>query len=72
MFTGCAGAISTLYQFESPSFQTAANTVYIQKSTFDSIPENQAKGKVYTFKTQGERLQYVIGSMAEATNAQYR
>lgn len=61
------GAISTIYTFVSPGFQLAANSVYVQKSTFDSLPQNIAKGKLYTFKTQQERLQYLIGQLGTAT-----
>lgn len=66
-FLPSGGATSTIYTFESKGFQNAANSVYVQKSTFDSLPQNAGKGKVYTFKTQQERMQYIIGQMGTAT-----
>jgi hypothetical protein len=63
----CIVPVSTIFTFESPSFQTAANSVYVYKSTFDNNPVNQARGKVYTFKSDFERLQYLMGLYGRAS-----
>jgi hypothetical protein len=57
----CGVKVSTIFQFDSPTVQTAANSVYMYKSTFDGNPSNVARGKVYTFKSDFERLQYLMG-----------
>ena len=62
----CGGFVSTAYVFHTPSFQAAANSVYVQKSTFDANPENAGRMKFYTFKSQGERMQYLIGQQGSA------
>jgi hypothetical protein len=55
------GFISTIFTYQSVNIQNAANSVYIQKSTIDG--QNAAAGsfKVQTFKTDRERMQYLIG-----------
>lgn len=60
------GFISTAYIFNTISFQAAANSVYVQKSTFDGDPANAGRMKFYTFKSQGERMQYLIGQQGSA------
>ncbi len=50
------------FQFTTPQFQNAANTVYNQKLAFDTDPKNVAQGRVYTFKSDFERMQALIGS----------
>ncbi len=50
-----------VFIFESPQFQTAANTVYMAKKAFDTNAANIAQNKVYTFKTDFERMQYKLG-----------
>ena len=54
------GAVSTIYTFESKGFQNAANTVFFMKSTIDSERPN----KPYVFKSDFERMQYLIGRTA--------
>ncbi len=57
----CQTKVSTIFVFESPTFQTGANSVYLYKSTLDNLPANQASGKKYQFKSDFERLQYLMG-----------
>ena len=45
--------------FENNQVQTAANAVYEAKAAYDAA--NAAKGKKYQFKTDRERMQYLIG-----------
>lgn len=60
----CQQRLSTVFVFESPTFQTAATSVYAYKSTIDALPANQASGKKYQFKSDFERLQYLMGLYA--------
>jgi hypothetical protein len=57
--TNCQVKVSTIFVFESPQFQTAANMVYEYKKTYDAA--NAASGKKYQFKTDFERMQYLLG-----------
>lgn len=63
----CQTRVSTIFVFESPTVQTAANSVYVYKSTIDNLPANVATGKKYQFKSDYERLQYVIGLYGRAS-----
>ena len=49
------------FVFASIAAQNAANTVYEAKKAFDNIPANVAAKRVYTFKTDYERMQYKLG-----------
>jgi hypothetical protein len=49
------------FVFASTAIQTAANTVYEAKKAFDNTPANLAAKRVYTFKTDYERMQYKLG-----------
>ncbi len=60
----CGQRASTIFVFESPTFQTAATSVYLYKSTIDSLPANVASGKKVQFKSDFERLQYLMGLYA--------
>lgn len=60
----CQVPVSTIFVFDSPTYQTAATSVYLYKSTLDNLPENVAKGKTYQFKSDYERLQYLMGLYA--------
>jgi hypothetical protein len=59
------GFISTLFVHGSVANQAAANSVYMQKTIIDA--ENAAdptkNGRVYTFKSDRERMQYLIGKI---------
>lgn len=59
------GFVSTLFVYGTVANQAAANSVYVQKSTIDA--ENAADptraGRVYTFKSDRERMQYLIGKI---------
>jgi hypothetical protein len=49
------------FVFNSPAFQTAANTVYVAKQVYDTLPANIASNRVKTFKSDYERMQYKLG-----------
>lgn len=66
-FLPSGGATSTVYTFKSKSFQDAANSVYVQKSTLDSYYTARGSQQQYQFKSQAERIQYLIGKTAQCT-----
>ncbi len=55
------------FEFVSPQVQNAANTVFEQKKAYDTLPANVAAGKVYTFKSDFERMQYKMGFFRRQT-----
>ena len=57
------GYISTLFVHGTVANQAAANSVYAYKSTVDgqNALSPQTANRVYTFKTDRERMQYLIG-----------
>ena len=62
----CQCAISTIFVFESPDVQNAANTVYVQKQRSDAAATAAAAGSgkpptLYQFKSDQERMQYLLG-----------
>lgn len=52
------------FVFDTPQVQNTANTVYEFKQAFDARPLNIARKKTYTFKTNAERIQYLLGQYA--------
>jgi hypothetical protein len=65
------GFISTVFTFQSVQVQNAANSVYVQKSTVDGqyATANPSAPKKYTFKTDYERMQYIIGQQGTVPRA---
>ena len=65
------GYISTVFTFQSPQVQGAANAVYVQKSTADGLyaSSNASAPRKYTFKTDYERMQYIIGRQGSVPGA---
>ena len=59
----CIGPVSTIFTFESPAYQLACNTVYVNCSTTDSYVQTKAKGNTnyIKFKTDLERIQSLMG-----------
>jgi len=62
----CPCAVSTIFVFDSPQVQNAANTVYLQKRAFDAAATAAAAGSgkppvLYQFKTDAERMQNLLG-----------
>ncbi len=64
-FLPSGGAVSTIYTFKSKEFQNAANMVYVQKSTLDASYLAAGSAKQYQFKSQSERLQFLIGQIGQ-------
>lgn len=59
----CIAPVSTIFVFDSPAYQTACNSVYINCSTTDSYVQKTARGNTnyIKFKTDLERIQSLIG-----------
>jgi len=66
----CQVDVSGVFIFDSPAFQNAANAIYEQKKAFDANPVNIARKKVYTFKTDFERMQYKLGLYGRTSTGQ--
>lgn len=65
------GVISTLFVYQSVDIQRAANSVYAQKSTIDAqySSANPLAPKKYIFRTDYERMQYIIGQRGSIPGA---
>jgi hypothetical protein len=59
------GFVSTIFVHGSVANQNAANSMYVQKSTIDAsyLADPTKVGRVYTFKSDRERMQYLIGKI---------
>ena len=59
------GYVSTLFVYGTVANQAAANSMYVQKSTVDAsnAADPTKAGRVYTFKSDRERMQYLIGKI---------
>jgi hypothetical protein len=62
----CKATVSTIFIYDSPQVQNAANTVYVQKQASDAAAstiaaQNGRPPVLYQFKTDAERMQYLIG-----------
>ena len=56
----CITQVSTIFTFDSPAYQTACNSIYVNCSTTDSTrPKNNTN--YIKFKTDLERLQSLMG-----------
>ena len=58
----CPCAVRTIFVFDSPQFQNACNTVYEYKTAVDIQKNAAVTGKTYKFKSDLERMQYLLGS----------
>jgi hypothetical protein len=63
--------ISTAFVYQSVAIQNAANSVYIRKSTIDAqnLVANPSAPAKYIFRTDYERMQYIIGKRGVARGA---
>jgi hypothetical protein len=69
----CVVKVSTIFTFDSPAVQFAANMVYENVSTVTAQNNNNAAGNTnyIKFKSDYERMQYLIGLYGR-TNVQGR
>ena len=66
----CGCSVSTIFVFQSPDFQNAANTVYEHKKAVDAYNASAGNNNKYTFKSDYERMQYLMGSYNRNTSCQ--
>jgi hypothetical protein len=59
--SGCIVDVSHNFIFETPSFQNACNTIYERKKAFDLQTNATVTGNTFKFKTDFERMQYLLG-----------
>jgi hypothetical protein len=66
----CYVAVSTIFTFdkENPAIQVAANNVYEFVTAFNNAPTNSQKNIKYQFKTDFERMQFIIGRQGRVCN----
>ena len=57
----CGVVVPNVFVFDNPQVQNAANAVYEYKKAFEARPENFNKQRKYQFKTDFERMQYILG-----------
>jgi hypothetical protein len=58
------GFVSTVFVHGTVANQAAANSAYVSKSTIDADYRKtygSNSGRVYTFKSDRERMQYLLG-----------
>jgi len=65
---GCPVAVPTIFVYDTIAAQTAANNVYEQKKAYDAAKVAAGKTEVYTFKSDWERMQYLLGRMGRQCN----
>ena len=68
----CQTVVSTIFTFESPEYQRACNSIYYGVSTVNGANNNNASGNgnYIKFKTDLERMQYLIGQYGYAPKCQ--
>ena len=64
----CGTPILKDFAFVNPQVQTAANMVYTQKQTYDTLPANFNSGRKFNFKSDFERMQYKLGTLGALRN----
>lgn len=68
----CQVQVSTVFVFESPQYQNACNMIYVNVSTADAYVQANTKGNTnyIKFKTDLERMQYLLGSFNQRPSCQ--
>lgn len=69
----CKVKVSTPFVFESVAYQNAANNVYEYVNTYNTANNATVTGNTYKFKSDYERMQYLLGQKNRGTgcNKQY-
>lgn len=57
----CQIPVSTIFVFDSPQVQEAANNIYEYKKAYDAAQAAAGKQTRYQFKSDFERMQYLLG-----------
>jgi hypothetical protein len=63
------GFISTVFTFQSKDVQNQANATYVHKSTVDASYVATNSNRKYNFKTDRERMLYIIGQRGTVPRA---
>jgi hypothetical protein len=63
------GFISTIFTFQSKDIQNQANATYVHKSTVDASYAAANSNQKYNFKTDRERMLYIIGQRGTVPRA---
>ena len=60
------GYVSTLFVYGTVANQAAANSAYVSKSTIDAqyAADPTKNGRVHTFRSYREKMQYLLGRIA--------
>jgi hypothetical protein len=74
IITNCQTVVSTPFVFVSPGYQSACNNIYVNRSTTDSFVQrtNQNNTNYIKFKTDLERMQYLMGQFNQQPSCQRR
>ena len=59
--SSCIVDVSEAFIFKNSAFQTSSNMVYQFKKAYDIRNNATVTGKTYKFKTDFERMQYLLG-----------
>jgi hypothetical protein len=72
IITSCQIAVSTPFTFVSPGYQSACNNIYVNRSTTDAFVQNarQNNTNYIKFKTDLERMQYLMGQFNQKPSCQ--
>ncbi len=64
----CGGVISTVFTYKTVADTAAADSTYVNKSTIDAanLAANPTAPAKYIFRSDRERMQYIIGRQATA------
>jgi hypothetical protein len=57
----CQVKVSTIFVFDSPQVQNASNAIYEYVKQFSTTQAANGKTRQYQFKTDFERMQYLLG-----------
>jgi len=69
--TSCQGVVSTPFIFASPQYQQACNMIYANVSTVNGSNPNPTGNTNYIkFKSDLERMQYILGQYGYAPKCQ--
>jgi len=68
----CQAAVSTIFNYKSPEFQKGCNSIYYNVSTVNGQTNNNASGNTnyIKFKSDYERMQYILGQYGYAPKCQ--
>jgi hypothetical protein len=68
----CQSVQSTIFLYDSPEYQRACNNIYVNRSTTDAYVQQKTSGNTnyIKFKTDLERMQYLLGQFNQQPSCQ--